>query len=340
MSSKLFKVFKWEFWPFWFFYVPVYVKYLWYSLRAGSMTFFSAANPAMYLGGFSMYSKHSILLGIEEKYLPKMCFLTHEDCVSAELVKEKLTSAKIDYPFVLKPDKGERGFGVEKISEKSELIQYLSTVKGNIIAQEYISYPLELGIMYHRFPDEKSGKVTSVVQKKFLSVTGDGRHSLLELINKGERTRYYTKMLQEKYAKELQNVLPKGYYKELISIGNHVRGTMFLNANHLINNQLQVVMDAIAVPIKGFYFGRFDLRVTSIEELYQGKNIKIMELNGANSEPAHIYDPSMKLFKAYGFLFRHWKNLFLISRENHRRGEPYPPVWKVYREMRTYFKTR
>ena len=58
------KLFKWEFWPTWLFYLPVYVVYLWYSLRARTIMFFSASNPGMFMGGFVDYSKYDILKNI------------------------------------------------------------------------------------------------------------------------------------------------------------------------------------------------------------------------------------------------------------------------------------
>ena len=37
-----------------------------------------------------------------------------------------------------------------------------------------------------------------------------------------------------------------------------------------------------------------DVKFNSWEELYEGKNFMIIELNGSGSEPTHIYDPSKK----------------------------------------------
>lgn len=103
-------------------------------------------------------------------------------------------------------------------------------------------------------------------------------------------------------------------------IGNHCRGTRFIDNNFLINDKLNIVFDEICLPIKGFYYGRFDLKVKSIEDLYEGRNIKIMELNGASSEPGHIYDSANTIFKAYKDLLFHWKRLADISKENIKNG--------------------
>ena len=331
------KLLKWEFWPFWFFYIPVYAQWLWYSLRSRSLVFFSAANPAMNLGGFSSYSKYDILERISSEYIPKMSLLTTSDYQNAP---EIIEANKFSYPLIAKPDQGERGFGVELIDSKQELIAYLKEAKGNIIIQEYINHPIELGVMYHRLPNDNHGHITSVVMKEFLTVEGDGTSTLEELLKNGERTSYHLTMLLELHQNNLNQVLPHGEKKQLQEIGNHCRGTTFLNANHLINEQLHIIFDEIAKHIDGFYFGRFDLRVSSIEDLYKGKNIGIVELNGAASEPAHIYDPSMKLIEAYKHLFQHWKHLYQVSIQNNKNGYTYTPFVTAYKQHMNYFKTR
>ena len=297
------------------------------------MGFFTAANPIMKHGGFTDYSKYKVLAAIDKNYLPKTEFLTH---ASVSAVKELMQSSGISYPIILKPDIGERGFGVEKIDTDQGLEKYFkhhSKIE-DLILQEYVGYTIELGVMYSRKASEASGQISSVVMKQFLTITGDGIHKLEYLFKNDSRAKFYADSLLELYTTELNLVLKNQETKELVAIGNHCRGTMFLDANHLINDQLLDVFDAIAIPIKGYHFGRFDLRVNSLEDLYQGKNIKIMELNGAASEPAHIYDPNMSLLKAYRHLFAHWQRLFEISVENHHKGVPYTSAFEVWRAVR------
>lgn len=331
------KSLKWEFWPFWFFYIPVYVHWLWYSLKARSLVFFSIANPAMNLGGFSSYSKFKILQLIPQDVVPRMFLLSPKEY---ENVLKLRIHHNISFPLIAKPDLGERGFGVALLRSEKELQEYLFAAKNDVIIQEYIDYPLEFGVMYHRFAGEKRGHITSVVMKEFLSVVGDGVSTMAELFLKGKRTACHIELLYGMYADQLGNVIEKGKEVQLQEIGNHSRGTTFLNANHFINDQLHDVFDEIALQIDGFYFGRFDLRVPSIEDLYRGEQIKILELNGAASEPAHIYDPEMKLFTAYKDLFRHWKNLYLVSMRNKKQGHQYTPFFKAYKQHMNYFKTR
>lgn len=331
------KIFKWEFWPFWLFYTPVYILYLWYSLRARSMIFFSATNPSMYMGGFVDYSKYDILMKIPDAVVPKTVLLETENAL--EEAKSEIQAGNFQYPLILKPDMGERGFGVQKIDNEEELERYFSNFKTKTLLQEFVDLPLEFGVLYYRYPDEDRGHVSSVVMKSFLTVVGDGKSDLQTLFQQSERAQYYEHLLLKQYKDRLDEVLPDGESLVLEEIGNHSRGTMFLNKNDLINDQLVDAFDRISKDIDGFYFGRYDLRVASIEDLYKG-NIQVMELNGANSEPAHIYDPNMPLFRAYRFLFRHWKTIFTIGRLNHKKGVPYMKSFKGIKVVREHFKRR
>ena len=76
--------------------------------------------------------------------------------------------------------------------------------------------------------------------------------------------------------------------------------------------------------MNGFYFGRLDIRFNSWEELKQGKNFSIIELNGSGSEPTHIYDPKHSVFWAWKEITKHWKILYRISKMNHQlKKTPY-----------------
>ncbi len=331
---KIPKIIKWEFWPFWFFYIPVYAKWISLGIKARSFMFFTASNPSMEMGGFGDYSKFATLETLPQEYKPLTYFITGDN------KKQKILNHNIDYPFILKPDRGERGYGVEKIDNEASLEHYLKNAVDEIILQEYVPYAIEVGVMYHRIPGNNNGEITSVVIKEFLSTTGDGSSTLQELFKKGNRTKFYLDLLFEKYEHRLNEVLNQHEYIELEAIGNHCRGTAFLNGNHLINEQLVEVFDKISLKMEDHFFGRFDLRVSSYEDLYNGKNIKIMEVNGANSEPAHIYDPSMRIMEAYRVLFSHWQNLYEVSIVNRNKGIEYMPLGVGIKKLRTHTNSK
>jgi hypothetical protein len=116
---------------------------------------------------------------------------------------------------------------------------------------------------------------------------------------------------------------------------------MFLDGNDLIDKSLTEVFDRISKPIDGFYYGRFDLKCQSTEDLKAGRNIKILELNGVGAEPAHIYQPGFSLWKAWQVLFSHWKVMFEISRKNNELGHSYMSFkegFEKYKWIRQYYK--
>jgi hypothetical protein len=222
---------------------------------------------------------------------------------------------------------------VRKISSENQVELYLDSLSKDFLVQEFLDLPIELGVFYTRMPDQPAGYVNSVVIKDMLTVIGDGKSTLKDLILDKPRAKLQWKKLQKVHAEQLDRILPAGQKFTVNSIGNHSLGTTFLNGDYLINDKLSKTFDTISKQIAGFYFGRYDLRCASIEDLYEGK-IKIMELNGCGAEPAHIYHPGFPLWKAMGILFTHWKNIFLISTQNHKRGVAFTP----FREGKVIYK--
>jgi hypothetical protein len=300
------------------------------------MAFFSAANPSMELGGFIESSKSRIMQAINSEMRPKMVVVNQE---KADEVIAKASKAGISLPFIAKPDMGERGYGVELIHNEQELANYLRSQSRTVIIQEFINSPMEFGIMYHRMPGQSRGVISSIVQKKYLTVVGDGASSIEMLIRKG-RARLYYDLLQDAYHDELDTVLSHGQERVLVPFGNHVRGATFLDANHLITSELEAIFDEIAREIPGYYFGRFDIRVANPNDLYHPERLNIIELNGANSEPAHIYQPGFSIWQAYADLFKHWTILYQVSVANHKKGVPYMNTRKAWGLIFGHFSVR
>ena len=240
------------------------------------------------------------------------------------------------FPVIFKPDLGERGWMVKRIQDEEQVDLYLSEIRIDFLIQEMVDLPLEFGVFYVRFPNEEHGVVNSITAKEFLCIEGDGIKTIQQLILEKDRARFQWETLKEVYRERLNEVLAVGNKVELVSIGNHCLGTTFLNGNHLITEKLSNSFDRISKQISGFYFGRYDLRCGSLLDLENGI-VKIVELNGCGAEPAHIYQPGSSLWTAIGVLITHWKNMYRISVENHKRGVPYLSL-KEGREIYKKFK--
>lgn len=319
-SNFFIKLKSWEYWPFGIIQAPIIFLWFWYAIKERSLLYFSASNPSILTGGMMGESKFEILQHVSDSIKPKTILVrlpsTRQEVVN--LLKQNGFS----FPVIFKPDLGERGWMVRKIKDEAGIENYLSEIKIDFIIQELVTLPLEFGVFYVRYPSQTNGFVNSITGKEFLSITGDGKKCIQELILEKDRAKLQWKTLKTTYRSRLQEILPKGARLELVSIGNHCLGTTFLNKNHLITEKLSRIFDQISKQIPDFYFGRFDLRCNSAQDLESGK-VMILEINGCGAEPAHIYQPGSSLFEGIKVLISHWQNLYRISKENHERGVAY-----------------
>ncbi len=311
----------WEYWPFWLIYYPMFPVWLYYSIKARSFFFFNAANPGMKNGGMAMISKMEIYNMIPTEFIPQTLFFDKGVALGKAL--ERVLDDGISFPFIAKPDIGMKAFGVEKIHNKDEFREYVSWTPSHFLVQELIPYQKEVGIFYVRKPHESHGRITGIVSKEFLTIRGDGESSMLELIKKNPRSHLQLKVLERKFGTQLQNVLAKGEEFILVPYGSHTRGAKFVDVSHKINSELVKTIDFICSQMEGFHYGRLDVLYNSFEELCQGKNFSIIEVNGAGGEATHIYDTKHSLFFAWREVARHWGMLCEISIANKRAGHTY-----------------
>ncbi len=267
-------------------------------------------------------SKKEIYDLIPQQYYPKTCLFTPQS--SAEGVLQVIHENGIVFPFIAKPDIGQRGMQVKLVKDKSELTEYIAKSKVDFLIQEFVAFEQEIGIFYYRFPTKKTGKITGIVGKEFLKVTGDGNRTMEALIIQEPRFLLQLPVLRKTYGAQLKNVLKHGEEVVLVPYGNHSRGSKFLDLSAMADGPLQDMMNRVCSEIPEFYFGRMDIKFNTWEELREGRNFSIIELNGAGSEPTHIYDPKHSIFFAWKEIIKHLSLLQKISSINHKtKGTPY-----------------
>jgi hypothetical protein len=271
-----------------------------------------------------MESKKEIYDIIPDKYIPKTLFFK-EGTVTTDILKT-VSGSGISFPCIAKPDIGGKGRGVEKIYALHDIVSYAGKIKMDFLVQEFISYPEEVGIFYCRMPDKPDGFISGIVAKEFLIVKGDGISTITGLIEKDPRYHFQLGALQKIYGAGLHEILQKDEIKNLVPYGNHARGAKFIDVSHWADEAFTKTFDQVCKQIPEFYFGRLDIMYSNLEDLKAGKNFSIIELNGAGSEPTHIYDPGHSLFFAWKEIARHFKLLCTISIKNHKRGFPYLTV--------------
>ena len=320
----LHKILHWEYWPQWLLYAPIAPVYIGYAIKARSPFFMVAANPNMENGGYLMESKYTIHQQLPQQLLPQTFLADTGEAFNAVL--KKRNDSAIGYPFFCKPDIGGRGRGVEKIENEQQFKNYHATSPVKYLVQAAIPYKHEIGIFYCRYPGEKEGFISGIVKKNPVQVTGDGLWTLRQLTMAVPRYYFQKKFLFSRHRHMLDKVIPKGELFLLSDIGNHARGSLFTDCTAYNNRQLESVIDKISAAYNTFYFGRYDIRFNSWEELYEGKKFMIVELNGSGSEPTHMYDPSKNILQAWEIILQHWKIMYRIAAAHHTNGVAYPSI--------------
>jgi len=333
-SAFLIRLRHWEYWPFALVYAPIFLYWAWLSLRARSLFFFGAANPSITNSGFLMESKWQIYGLLPEGTYPKTLYCRKGEGVGGLL--RRLGDKGLSYPVMAKPDIGQRGLAVSLLEDECQLSVYALRSKVDFLVQEYVDHPLEIGIFYYRMPGEETGHITGIVEKEMLSVTGDGVSTVEALLRQNERYVLQLRSLRRTCSRMLNTVPGSGETIQLAPYGNHSRGAKFLDCGDRITARLEAFIDGLCRQIPGFYYGRLDIRFRSWDQLEAGEAFSIIELNGAGSEPTHIYDPGHSLSFAWREIIRHLDILYTISRENERRGHAGMGWWQGIRMLRDY----
>src|SRR5436190_17503612 len=331
------KIFNWELWPFDLIYAPVSIVWLYYSIKARSIYFFTPSNPTLIFGCFEAGGKMEMYRQLPDGSYPRTILITPTH--SIDIIKEQINAEGLNYPFVAKPDEGMQGVLFRVIGSEDELIKYHSIVGVNYIIQTFIDLPMEFSVFYIRYPGELKGKITGFILKDYLHITGDGKKTLGQLINEHPKAMHRLTEMKKKQAANWQSIPKDGENYYLSVAGNHNRGAKFINLHKEIDQRLHDVFDRINHESKSFFYGRYDLKCTSIEDLKNDKNIMIIEFNGAGAEPNHIYDCGMSYGKALKVIAAHWRDMYHIGKINNKNGVPYWSFGKSYRFLQQFKKS-
>lgn len=340
-SGKVFSMF--EFWPVWVMYIPVLFQWLGLSIYHRSLSLPLIANPNIPSSGMVGFSKSELLeQAAPVAYESILNWVTHTVTTEAlslqiEQIEECLADSHISLPIVAKPDMGCRGVGIKLIDNKAELREYLAHYPpgGTIMLQKLADWEPEAGIFYVCCPDEDKGKIISLALKYSPYVVGDGRSTLAELMSEDLRASQVMHLYSERHQEKLDQVIEKDKPFRLVFAASHSRGAIFSNGEQYITEALTRRIDEIMSSFPEFYYGRLDIKFSSIERLMQGEDLAIIEINGASSEALHIWDKETALSSAWAALLEQYRILFMIGNMNRARGYTPPGIlslWKAWRK--------
>lgn len=311
----------WEFWPFWAVYLPMLPWWLLESLRCRSFGFFAASNPGIPFGGLMGESKKDIHAIMPPPLYPGT--LHFDPGTHPSIVIREVRAAGMTFPLIGKPDIGGKGRGVKRLDNEQALESYAAAAVMAFHIQPFVPLEREVGVFYHRMPGERQGQVTGIVGKEFMTVTGDGKSTIHDLLEADLRGAVYLKDITRTLGNSILEVPAAGEIRQVTHIGNHARGARFIDLSHRISPDLNDRMDRIAEQIPGFCFGRFDIRYRNWEAFLHGTDFMVIEVNGAGSEPTHMYDPRHGPIFAWREIRRHWEIMGRVARANNTNGHAY-----------------
>lgn len=299
----------WQRMPSLIFYLP-YIPYIFflairYRISPIRILFI---NPAFLFGGAFTYSKIyrlNLFKAVTDIVTSIPC---NKGNVSQTL--RKLTKRNIAFPLLIKPDNGLMSKGVSKVDDRESLEYILRHSPIDYIIQPYINEPLEFSILYYRIPGNEMGDILDICERQLPSVIGDGVSNIYQLIIQNKM--YSEKEIHKFFKKEILTYIPTiNEKKTLLVAANSKMGAKFLSANHLKTSKLVKYFNTLANEVDGFYYGKIDLKVKSIEDFIECNNLHIIEINGSVSEINSLFDSNISfptmiklLRQQFGIMFK------------------------------------
>lgn len=384
------RIYRREYWPAFLYYLPLAPYLIYLGLKHRGLTLPTCVNPGIEAGGGMVgESKHSIMraLGSGRAGAPASVLATvmigedgdlqrRADRVIDAMQREPSLAS---FPIIIKPDSGQRGFGVRVMRSREDIVEYFTSMTRPAIVQPYHPGPYECGVLWvrcaatlngHAAPStghdnritevknpslaaNRTGFVYSITGKEFPELVGDGHRTLEELIYAHRRFRRQADIFLDRFAAERSSIPVAGERIRLALSGNHCQGTLFRDGGELMTPELEAAFDALASSFNrvgdngsaterggGLDFGRFDVRFTSPEEFKRGSGFGVLELNGATGESTNLYDPERSLWWSYRVLFGQWRHLYELGALRRDAGAR-PMTWgEVVRSIRAHYRDR
>lgn len=292
-------------------------------LKSGAVWFFTPSNPKITFGGMDGEPKKEMYDLLPKNLYPKTFTIVPQQ--NFNTILDRLQNMGINYPFIVKPEVGCQGILFRKIDKEEDLKYYHSKVPVEYMIQEMVNYPMEVSVFYIRHPKASKGMVTGFLHKIPLQVTGNGKETLEQLIKQHPKGLLRMDEMYSKHKNRWDEIIPAGEKYMLSYAANHNRGAHFVDLKEHIDDNLVAIFDEISLSIDDFFYGRYDIMCTNVEDLKNGKNFTILEYNGCGAEPNHFYDTGYTLLGAYREILKHWKALYGICKYNSQQGiKPWP----------------
>lgn len=269
------------------------------------------ADYGMYQGDIGFASKYAVQKMFDAACFPKT-ILIKKNLGDMQKKKQIIEFAKHEgYPVILKPDVGYCGKGAIKIKFRGDLEKYISALKSDYICQKFLDYPLEFGIFYCRIKNKP--KILSLNERERLSVVGDGKRTVLELLKSRDDFDY--EWISFIRGLDLDEIPADNKKIKVSFISNYFMGGEYFDRSEFITKKVTEKVKGFVKDAPGFNYGRIDAIAKSYQDFKKGK-FMILEVNGISSVPGIIYDSKYSLAGIYGIMAKHLDSLLEAAKEN------------------------
>ncbi|MBU2285550.1 MAG: hypothetical protein KKC85_03850, partial [Gammaproteobacteria bacterium] len=229
--------------PKWLICVPIVVQWLWLSLRHGSTTLPSAANPRITSGGLVGEGKLEYFSGmgsLARSVTAAHCGVLNDGAADAVTLARAMRSAGLSFPIVVKPNLGQCGHGVRRVDDMAGLQAYLVAfpIGETVVLQRYLPQDGEAGIFYARDPATGAGRIIGLALRHFPRVEGDGCRTVAELVAADPRARRASGSRRHEWSVPASSVPAAGEAVRLSTIGSTRVGGLYRDGASAITSDL------------------------------------------------------------------------------------------------------
>ncbi len=109
-----------------------------------------------------------------------------------------------------------------------------------------------MSVFYYRFPNRQKGTITGFLKKELLQVIGNGKSTLLQLIQDYDRVQSRLEEMKVKHAENLPLIIAEDEIYILSHALNLSRGSKLVSLQHEIDERLLKVFDDLSYYTKYF----------------------------------------------------------------------------------------
>ncbi len=266
------------------------------GLRFRGLATYAAANPGLgEFGGVAGESKSALLAPFAGKPglapFAKIAPGAPADRLAA--LADFMRASGTAYPLVLKPDVAEGGVGIRIVHSDEEAARRLAALPAAVLAQP-LATGREYELVWRRAPRAAAGRLLAVVEKRRVTVQGDGKHALERLIWASDAALNHAETFVRLNAGREDFVPAAGDRVTLCDLGSLEKGAQ-VSVRHGLADAAgaNAAVNALAAGVPGVTWLRLDVRAES-EEAFAAGRFTVTEIEGAGRLSSALRDPEMR----------------------------------------------